>query len=97
MTGVLGGYETQNKVSEAVSELCKRPLTVLTYEMQIVQVAAHVIPQPIASAIENHTVLFAVVVVRLILAPGGLLHYFTWETSDNMHLYESALGTMFFF
>lgn len=53
----------------------------LTDEVQIVQVAAHVVPQPIAPAIEDDTVLLSVVVVWLILAPGRLLHYFTWIKS----------------
>lgn len=55
--------------------------------MQIVQVAAHIIPQPIASAIEDDTVLFAIIIIRLILAPGRLLHYFTWKTSHNICIY----------
>ena len=44
--------------------------TMLANEMQIIQIAANVIPQPIPSAIQNNAILFAIVIVWLIFAPG---------------------------
>jgi len=41
----------------------------LTDEVQVVQVTANVIPQPIASAIQHDAVLLAIVVVWLVFAP----------------------------
>lgn len=51
----------------------------LTYKVQVVQIAAHIIPQPVASAIQHHTILLAIVVVGLIFAPGRFLHHFTYK------------------
>lgn len=68
----------------------------LTDEVQIVQVAAHVVPQPIASAIEDDTVLLSVVVVRLVLAPGRLLHYFTCVTSCNIYVFMCKIYLFYF-
>lgn len=54
-----------------------RQRRMLTHKVEIVEIAADVIPKPVASSIENHTILFAVVVVRLILAPCRLHNDFT--------------------
>lgn len=50
----------------------QRPM--LADKVQIVQIAADVVPQPAAAPIQHDTVLLAVVVVRLIFAPGRLQH-----------------------
>lgn len=50
----------------------QRPM--LADEVQIVQIAADIVPQPAAASIQHDTVLLAVVVVRLIFAPGRLQH-----------------------
>lgn len=49
-------------------------LTVLAHIVQVVQIAAHIVPQPVAAAVQHHAILLAVVVVGLVLAPGGLQH-----------------------
>lgn len=51
----------------------------LTYKVQVVQIAAHIIPQPVASAIQHHTILLTIIVVGLIFAPGRLLHHFAYK------------------
>lgn len=37
--------------------------------MQIVEITADVVPQPITTAVEHNTILFAIVIVRLVFAP----------------------------
>lgn len=44
----------------------------LADKVQVVQVAAHVVPQPTAAAVEYCAILLAVIVVGLIFAPGRL-------------------------
>lgn len=43
--------------------------TMLTHKMQIVKITADVVPQPITAAVEHNTILFAIVIVRLIFPP----------------------------
>lgn len=52
----------------------KAVLTVHAHPVQVVQVAAYVVPQPAAAAVKHDAVLLAVVVVGLVLAPGGPNH-----------------------
>lgn len=55
-----------------------RQRSMLTDEVQIVQVAANIVPQPTAAAIEHHAILFTVIVVGLVLAPCRLQNGVTW-------------------
>lgn len=52
-------------------------LTALADPVKVIEVAADVIPKPAATSVEHDAVLFAVVIVRLVLAPGWPLHDFT--------------------
>lgn len=54
--------------------LASRTHTMLTHEMQIVEITADVVPQPITTAVEHNTILFAIVIVRLVFAPCWLQH-----------------------
>lgn len=56
------------KLAES-SPLFRMTLTVLADPVQIVQVTAHVVPQPLAPPVQHHAILLAVVVVGLVLAP----------------------------
>jgi membrane protein YdbS with pleckstrin-like domain len=55
-----------------------KTLTVLTYPVQVVQVAADVIPQPAAPSVQHHTVLLPVVIVRLVFTPRRLRHHLSY-------------------
>lgn len=57
--------------------LSSTTLTELADPMQVVEVAAHVVPQPGAAAVQHHAVLLAVVVVGLVLAPSWLRDHLT--------------------
>lgn len=50
--------------------------------MKVVQITANVVPEPGASTVQDYTVLLAVVVVRLVLAPVRFLNDFTY---NNRH------------
>lgn len=47
--------------------------------MQVVKVAANVVPQPATATVQHHAILLAVVIVWLILSPGWFLHNLAWE------------------
>lgn len=49
-------------------------LTALADPVKVVEIAADVIPEPAATSVQHDAVLLAVVVVRLVLAPGWPLH-----------------------
>ena len=46
--------------------------------MQIVKVAANVVPQPATATVQHHAILLAVVIIWLILSPGWFLHNLAW-------------------
>jgi hypothetical protein len=52
-------------------------LTVLTYPVEVVEITANVVPEPAGSSVQDNTVLFSVVVVRLVLTPCRLTDYVT--------------------
>lgn len=52
--------------------------TMLADVVQIVKVTAHVVPQPVATAIKNHTILLTVVIIGLVFAPGRLQNNVTY-------------------
>lgn len=56
-------------------------LTVLANEMQVIQIATDIIPQPVPTAIQNNAILFAVIIVRLIFAPRRFRDNFSCITS----------------
>jgi len=56
--------------------------------VQIVEVAADVIPEPVAAAIQDNTVLLAVVVIRLVLAPRRASHHLTYTHTTPFNQYE---------
>lgn len=49
-------------------------LTALADPVEVIEVTADVIPEPAATSVQHDAVLLAVVVVRLVLAPGWPLH-----------------------
>lgn len=57
----------------------KTSLTALADPVEVVEVAADVVPQPTATSVQHDAVLLAVVVVRLVLAPGWPLHDLAWN------------------
>lgn len=61
-------------------------LTVLADPVQVVQVAAHIVPQPGPSPIEHNAVLFTIVVVRLIFAPSWTHYHITWKKVRNKQM-----------
>lgn len=57
-----------------------RKRRMLANEVKVIKIATDVIPKPVPSAVENYTILFAVVVVWLILPPSWLHHNVTcWK------------------
>lgn len=57
-----------------VSKQNSSALTALADPVKVIEVTADVIPEPTATSVEHNAVLLAVVVVRLVLAPGWPLH-----------------------
>lgn len=57
-------------------------LTALADPVKVIEVTADVIPEPAATSVEHDAVLLTVVVVRLVLAPGWLLHNLSCNRVD---------------
>jgi len=55
-------------------------LTALTDPVKVIKIAADIIPEPAATSVQHDAILLAVVVVRLVLAPGWLLHNLACNT-----------------
>lgn len=55
----------------------------LANKVQVVQVAAHVVPQPAAATVQHCAILLAVIVVGLIFAPGGFQNDITCGNGIN--------------
>lgn len=53
----------------------QKTLTVLADPVEVVKVAAHVVPQPSAASVEDDAVLLPVVIIWLVLAPSRLGNY----------------------
>lgn len=63
-----------NRILYPVETKFQPALTALADPVKVVEIAADVIPEPTATSVKHDAVLLAVVIVRLILAPGWLLH-----------------------
>lgn len=60
-------------------------LTALADPVKVIEVAANIIPQPAATSVEHDAVLLAIVVVRLVLAPGWPLHDFACNRNNLLY------------
>ena len=65
--GVRGAVETFGQKKNEKLNAAK--LTEHADPVEVVQIAADVVPEPVTSPIEHHAVLFAVVIVRLLTTP----------------------------
>lgn len=66
--------------------MIKIKLTMLANIMQIVQIAAHIVPQPIPTTVQHYAILLSVVVVRLVLAPCRLQNDVTLTQTQQITL-----------
>lgn len=64
--------------------MLKHKLTALADPVQVVEVAADVVPEPGSATVEDDAVLLAVVVVGLVLAPAGLENHLAWGDTNEV-------------
>lgn len=67
-------------------------LTMLTNKMQIIQITAHIIPQPISATIEHHAILLPIVIVRLLFAPRRLQDGITFNERAQLEMPHTSLN-----
>lgn len=68
------GFFSTNKILAA--------LTALADPVKVVEITADVIPEPATTSVQHDAILLAVVVVRLVLAPGWPLHDLACNVAD---------------
>lgn len=49
----------------------------LAYPVQVIEIAAYVVPQPPAAAVQNDAILLTIVVIRLVFSPSWPLNQVT--------------------